>query len=390
MFEEITISSRKNESNVLGQIAEAMLFYQKVNLVCSPVLFQELVRQKKLDSFVELMATPFLNVMLEENLLATETRKIKGRKYLYWQRMGLAQHPTKTVYDRLDLVINRETGNSAYTNYIMPKIIKNSSSFLHSKKVLEYIYNDLDDNTYLKRAIAQAINLYTPVLNITPEEIQILKEEIREGFVIQTNPPFEVINQFSPNQIFDSNTILENLTSARLDSCIASDLNSDFASNPVIFSLVKEKITSIIERSINNSQKIDCFSELVLSQGHSLSKTINQGNRSIDELIKLIDKASKFKEWLGNIGSDESLIKEYYDEVTKGTWVDKSTGKSFRWMFFTWTGMLADMFTGGTGSLALSIGDSFLLDNLISGWRPNSFVDEDLIPFVESINKKAS
>ena len=36
------------------------------------------------------------------------------------------------------------------------------------------------------------------------------------------------------------------------------------------------------------------------------------------------------------------------------------------------------------GSLGIGAADSFLLERMAKGWRPNQFVEGSLIPFVES------
>jgi hypothetical protein len=44
--------------------------------------------------------------------------------------------------------------------------------------------------------------------------------------------------------------------------------------------------------------------------------------------------------------------------------------------------------TGGIGTavgLGLSVGDAFLLDKIIKGWKPNVFVENELKNFVEEV-----
>ena len=57
-------------------------------------------------------------------------------------------------------------------------------------------------------------------------------------------------------------------------------------------------------------------------------------------------------------------------------------GKSARWGIFTGAGIIADVVaTGGIGTaigLGLGAVDTFYLDKLISGWRPNQFIEDDV------------
>lgn len=102
----------------------------------------------------------------------------------------------------------------------------------------------------------------------------------------------------------------------------------------------------------------------------------------LDKLISILQKSKKFKNWVANVTPDDNLIKSYYDEVTKGTISDKLPTKSVRWVIFTGLGIAADAIaTGGVGTAAgIAIGalDTFYVDKLLSGWKPNQFIDEEV------------
>jgi hypothetical protein len=73
--------------------------------------------------------------------------------------------------------------------------------------------------------------------------------------------------------------------------------------------------------------------------------------------------------------------------VTQSTWVDKLPSKTIRWLLFSGAGLGLDaMGAGGVGT-ALGIGlgavDSFFLDSILKGWKPNQFVEGSLAPFVK-------
>ena len=76
---------------------------------------------------------------------------------------------------------------------------------------------------------------------------------------------------------------------------------------------------------------------------------------------------------------DGGLLRTYYRDVTASSWVDKLPGKSLRFIFFTGAGILLDVAgTGGVGTaigVAASAADTFLLDRMIQGWKPNQFVE---------------
>jgi hypothetical protein len=107
--------------------------------------------------------------------------------------------------------------------------------------------------------------------------------------------------------------------------------------------------------------------------------------KSFDDLLKLLDKAAKFKAWLKNQKPDENLCKNYLREVTASTWIEKLPAKSLRWTLFTGAGLAADSVGAGGIGTAIGVGvsaaDAFLLDKIIKGWKPNHFVNEHLTNF---------
>ena len=114
----------------------------------------------------------------------------------------------------------------------------------------------------------------------------------------------------------------------------------------------------------------------------SLREAVNRNQIDLDGLITVLKNSQKFKKWILGVDPDQDLIKNYYAEVTKKTIVDKLPGKSVRWGIFTSAGLIADaLATGGLGTaIGLSLGalDTFYLDKLISGWKPNQYIEDDV------------
>ena len=86
-----------------------------------------------------------------------------------------------------------------------------------------------------------------------------------------------------------------------------------------------------------------------------------------------------------NRDPDQGLVKAYFREVTKGSWVDRLPAKSVRWSIFTGLGFAVDLLgaqgIGTATGVAISAADAFLLDRLLKGWKPNQFIDDSLDPF---------
>ena len=129
-----------------------------------------------------------------------------------------------------------------------------------------------------------------------------------------------------------------------------------------------------------------------LEDARALREAINSGERTFAELRKVLSSAAEFRNRLKNQEPDQELVKAYFREVTKTSWVDKLPTKSVRWSIFTGLGLVVDALGGsglGTASaVAVSAADAFLLDRLLKGWKPNQFVDDSLKKFSATNNLK--
>lgn len=387
MFNEITIKPSKDLLFDLGRIAESLLFYKKVNLVCGPPFFKKLVETDETDSFLELMKSGKIQVHIEDNIFASMRKEINNQTIL-WYKPVLVQGKDISIQDRLQRVIFESTQRSGYSRRLSKKIIDRSQILLHSDGILDFVKDDLKDSVYIKRAISHTLKNLNPDIIINPEEINISVEEIKEGYVINTNLNLDKINENALlENLFSYDSILLNITNTRVDSVLSGNMNSDLSTNPIITTLLKEKVNNVITQSTKNKEQIDNFSDVYVSDGKKIRDVLNSGERSLYEFIKILEKADKFKDWLENIENDKNLLSEYNKAVTSETWVDKLPGKSLRWSIFTGIGFGIDLLgAGGLGTAigtAISAGDTFLLDKLVDGWKPNIFVDNELKEFID-------
>jgi len=130
------------------------------------------------------------------------------------------------------------------------------------------------------------------------------------------------------------------------------------------------------------------FTETILNNAIDIAQIINTGQKSISDFAKLYENASKYKKWLNKLDNDSSLIEEYYKSIYTNSWGNNSSVKIIRFLTFTAMGIAIDALgAGGLGtgvSVAVSAVDSFLLDSIIKGWKPNQFINNELVNFMQN------
>jgi hypothetical protein len=150
---------------------------------------------------------------------------------------------------------------------------------------------------------------------------------------------------------------------------------------------MKRKFLDLIRRRERDAAELDLFQEKVLPEGRKVREVINSGEASFADILPVIQKGRKFKDWLGARNPDESLLTEYFSEISKTSWIQSLPVKTFRWMTTGGLGIAAaaafSPVAGTLAGLGLAAIDAFLIDQLLKGWRPDQFVDGSLTNFIE-------
>jgi hypothetical protein len=114
---------------------------------------------------------------------------------------------------------------------------------------------------------------------------------------------------------------------------------------------------------------------------------INSGERTLPEFLRLVRDAEQFRKWLHSQNPDASLLREYQAAATAKTWADKLPTKGIRFAIATGLGLAGEvvMPTGIStmAGIAIGAGDTFLLDKIVKGWRPNQFIENRMRSFVK-------
>lgn len=172
--------------------------------------------------------------------------------------------------------------------------------------------------------------------------------------------------------------ILANILDTRRDIDAAQEHSTDIALPPTRSVLAACKFAQIVERTTKKVKALDVFQEVAVSESRSIREVINARERTFEDVLRLVQAAQRFREWVK--GKDEStdLREEYCRELSRLDWADKLPPKTLRWLIMTGAGLAIDATFGGhigsAGSVALSAADSFIVDRFLRGWRPNQFI----------------
>jgi hypothetical protein len=374
-----------------GQLAEIMLFYDKVTLffideVPLRNLFQQ-VHPKKL--------IPFLDEHKD---------RIRLRYF------------SKQLY---------QEGFGGGPNYFTLFISNEKYGGREEEPYLDYLSRTLaldtpDGSTINKRLVNRLLNLIEPAgadeqgfINIIHEP-EIAREELNE-FVK------EYVNIFHPESVIPPNAfcissvtshiyagvkvgfnfggwVPDRVSESHLREAVFyyfrvmseirlwSSLSAEFLTTENETFAIRQKVNKLMSRRSKSQHVIDQFQDIFIPDARSIKEVINNGTKTFNEFLGVYEKGAKFREWVKNLPPNADLLKEYYRSVISNDWIDKLPTKSIRWIIFTGIGLGLDALgAGGLGSLSgvgLGAFDTFLFDKILKGWKPNQFINEGVSKFV--------
>ena len=151
---------------------------------------------------------------------------------------------------------------------------------------------------------------------------------------------------------------------------------------------IEIEISEIIKKRGKSENEINLFEDYILENCYSLGNAFNEGVISRTDLIKILEKSDKFREWLEKIPEEKNLLGEYNKAILEKDLSDKLPIKTARFVIFEGIGITLDVLgAGGIGTTiatGLSAFDNFVLDKLIDRkWKPNQFIDETLRPKIK-------
>ena len=378
MFKNITIRNGKPN---LGLIAENLLFYNRVNIIIDNHFLPNFIQEIGIDTLIELIEYHNLHLFIRENILA-----VSRRDNITHNAHDVVLIDPPLNKEGLILRAMEETGRKGYARRITNRLVPLVKGLNYDPKFTNEIREDFMNKEFMRKSISQIINNISNEINLSPSQIEYDFKLTNGGYYFQTNLNYEKINdQIKGKGIIEPDTIMSEIIESRSDMYFASEFNSEIATKKISAQLMKSRF-DIVQKSQKSSENIFAFNDFTLD-GKNIQSIINSGEKSMKDFIPILQKSEKFKNWLYEIESDKNIIKEYHTAVTKESWADKLPNKAYKWSFFTVLSAVIDAQIKANVALpmtlGLSLGDTFLVDKLFRGWKPNIFIENEIKPFVE-------
>ncbi|MEA3534282.1 hypothetical protein [Rhizobium sp. CC-YZS058] len=258
--------------------------------------------------------------------------------------------------------------------------------------VLQMAMQDLLNRPYTQIAAKISIESRFPMFRVPDHWTFVIHETAgprgdRLFFVVETNYDFDYLRKLCPwcGEISTA-TVLNDILETRGDLVFSAKQMAEPVTSPLRSRMMQVKFDLLSKIREKSHDDIRLFNHVMLKT-NNIRGAVNSGKKNFSDVIEIIENAGKFKGWLTGVDPEVGLLTEYYKAITKTSWIERLPTKCSRFTAMTGAGVLLDVFaTGGVATavgLGLAVADTFLIDRLFASWRPNHFVENDLVRFVQ-------
>ncbi len=363
-----------------------MLFYQKTIVVCeSPGHLRQLISVLGPNYLFKLIDTGILEVHYSENFTGIKTDKLSnGTEAHDPVVISLPQHGFQ---NELYLLCNKLTGKSGKGRRLAINIAKRVKIKNFEEKYNEYVRNQILDQQYIRNVVQILINTWIPeIRHDSIKELVFDTKLTDKGIIVNTNIDFQKLNFLYHKRIPSTHSsvstayLLANVYDIENDLFRATTNLSEIVSTQQKSSVIDIRLKYLSDKCRKSNEEINTFQRTIIPGMKTIREEYNKGSISISEIIDVIIKTSSFKKWLADKPVDSDLLREYLNEISKKSILDKLPSKSVRWSLFTGAGIFTDVILptglGTITGISLSILDGFIIDKILKGWRPNQYIEE--------------
>ena len=392
MFEALAIRQRSGALPTapfdVGLLAEALVFYSEVTLIANRSVFETLLDYCPADVLAELLESRFLRLAYEEQDVAVITTDAgtanETHDPITWSM------PDLELQRFLPSLLATRIGKSGKARRLSNRLARHIERIHHQQSLADAARDDLLNENYVTGSVQTLLARYVP--SYPRDRAYFRTIPSGKKLAVETNIDFAQANLEYHTHIpathssLNSAYLLAHLVNVRADLHFAARYASEMALDSVPALIIREQLGQLLSAREHSGRNIERFQEFVYGDGRAIGEAIRSKERNFADLLPILERSRKFKEWLKGRAAQSDLVREYFREVTQETWTDRLPVKGVRWFLFTAGGLGLDLAgAGGLGTAAgvgLSAFDAFIMDKLLSGWKPNQFVSQHLASFV--------
>jgi hypothetical protein len=386
MFESITITGQHPHHNAkpvdLGSLVEAMLLYGKTTAVVNFPILEQIYQYFGSDNLLRLLSEEYLQIVYQESPAGIITQKEDNKEFHGVVQFSSPQHQFP---DKLREVCIDAKGKPGAGRRLARKFEKYIRVSRETPLVLKGTAEAILNQRYLESSAQIVIQELAPN-SFSNKEFKAYQTD--KGIVVETDFDFAAINAAYHKLVSPSHStitpayILTHILKLEEELFFASSHLSELYCSNLSSRLGMNKLDYLVERSLNSGKKLDRFQEFFFDDGKTIREAVNAGEVHPDELMKVLERSRRYKEWIVKLPPNADLLKEYFKAIGQKSFIETLPGKILRFTICNGLGIAAGCalptLEASITGLCLNACDSFLFDKLVTGWKPNQYIEGDL------------
>ena len=312
MFEKIVLRrSELGHELSLGELAEALLFYQNVHIILDRGTLITLSKSIGFNGLISLLSRPNVSAVYIEEQLGTYTTHAAVQHHSF-QSFYLSGHQDigalKSKNERLEYSLTSVGFDKKTTHKFVDKFKqlvpfkKFSDDYYLPGGIIKAAVEDLKDEKFIHEAMRRVLSTNEGVDSVLGDfRFEVMTNE--SGFYIFTNIDFASINKKrkpinnQKNDLTEAHLISEILTT-RADIALAAHYGGEFYTSNLSSEIIRLRYKELIKRIGIETEEIKQWQNIVISDAPQIKEVINAQERTFTEFLKLLDKSQKFRDWI--------------------------------------------------------------------------------------------
>lgn len=394
MFEKIILrSSDSGQPITLGELAEALFFYQNVHVILDYSSLTRFVTSIGMQKLLQLLSRKNVSAVYCEDTLATQTQQHGMIEVHSLASIMVCGDQTvgqlNTRKDRLEYILIGLGHSKRQARVLIEQfrkrvpIRKLTDSYYVEGGILNAAYQDLSDNNFVLEA-TKRILLKEIGSDLVSSDFKFTLDVYNPNIYVNTNIDFSEVNRklkqtSSQTDAITPAHLIQNILVAKADTILAANYGGEFYTSGLSSEIIQLRHNELLKRVNIDKKELNMFKEITIPNFPSIREVINSGMRNFDEFLELLEKSNKFRDWVHGVNPDEKIANAYLNELTSQAWVNKGPTKVLRYVLSTAVGAIEPI-----SGAVFSAADTFILEKFAGGWHPSHFVNKQLKPFVSS------
>jgi hypothetical protein len=388
LFERLCIQSaytvEENRGLDLGLLAEGLLFYGKVYLVANRSVLTDLIHRLGPELTLRLAEEDRLQISYSNRFSAVYSEDVgtPTERHL----LTTAEMPHTAVDHIAPELFAVATGKSGRGRRLAARFLRHVNRTDLDESIGDSAREDALDASYVLSAVETALSSIAPQYKPSADLRFNLESLPERRYRIHTNLDVAAATRAaqasSGDRIkVDPALLASFLVSVHEGLAFASLFDSDLATSPLMSRLLRLKWASLVKQSEAAAGQIGEFQDFAFDDSRAIADAVRSGAVSFGDVLDVVEQSTRFRRWLDGKDNDANLLRDYFQECTKDTWVERLPVAAARWALVTGASTMAGVAIAGPAGVAagVAIGAAdFVVDRVRQGWKPNHFVEREL------------